>query len=211
MLAALFGSHFDSIRNFLDLPSNSPFTVALGILIFLFAVELVALLMSFSPSHFLDSLIPDFDAHWADWLHLGKVPLFALLSIFLFAFSMTGLGVQALSITLIGAPIALVLTTSVASLIGVLAMHFIGNAVGRLIPTVETYAVSTESFIGRVGNIVTGDASAGSPSELKLKDEFGNMHYMMVEPVDPSEVLEEGCAVKIVCKDGSLYKGAKAL
>jgi hypothetical protein len=72
-------------------------------------------------------------------------------------------------------------------------------------PKDETDAVSEQSFIGRVAVITLGNASHGSPAEAKLKDQHGQMHYVMVEPDLPNEAFSQGTAVILVRQKGAHF------
>lgn len=209
MLAALLAPGFTPIFDYFYLPANAPFFWALCALIFLVVFEFLALLCAVSPSHALDSIMPDVHTAWADWLHLGKVPFLVLALCFIFGFSASGFALQAIVVQVCGDPMNVLAASAIAFVFGLLSTHYLGTTIGRLIPSIETSAISTDELINHIGYIVTGTAKAGSPSELKVKDKFGNMHYLMIEPLDPEEVLEEGSAVTIVRIDGSVYKGTK--
>ena len=72
-------------------------------------------------------------------------------------------------------------------------------------PKDETTAVSQESLIGHVGTVVLGEARVGNAAQARVKDTYGQQHYVMVEP-DSEDVLKQGDAVLLVSLDGNTFK-----
>ena len=75
----------------------------------------------------------------------------------------------------------------------------------KILPKDETTAVSQDTLIGRVGVIVIGQARTGSPAQVRVKDGFGQTHYVMAEP-DGEGVLKQGEAVLLVSLEGNTFK-----
>ena len=75
----------------------------------------------------------------------------------------------------------------------------------KIMPKDETTAVSQESLIGRIGTVVLGEARAGSAAQVRVKDVYGQQHYVMAEP-DSDEVLKQGDAVLLVSLEGNTFK-----
>ncbi len=73
-------------------------------------------------------------------------------------------------------------------------------------PSDETEAVSTEEFIGVVAVITVGMAAENSPAQARLKDRFGQTHYVMVEPENADETYSAGERVLIVRKAGAAFR-----
>jgi hypothetical protein len=76
-----------------------------------------------------------------------------------------------------------------------------------VIPKDETEVVSENSFIGRVAVITLGEALRGKPAEAKLTDQFGQDHYLMVEPDQEIETFPQGTEVLIVRRQGAVFTG----
>ena len=75
----------------------------------------------------------------------------------------------------------------------------------KILPKDETTAVSQDTLIGRVGVIVLGEARPGSPAQVRVKDGFGQTHYVMAEP-DGDTALQQGEAVLLVSLHGHVFK-----
>jgi len=52
-----------------------------------------------------------------------------------------------------------------------------------------------------------GTARAASPARAKVKDAFGQPHFVMVEPHQPGTELAEGETVLLVRREGQLFFG----
>jgi hypothetical protein len=203
------------------LPGNAPFVAAIGLMIAIGALEGVTLLFGLSVTEHAGSMLVshfgvDHAGVGADtgvigqvlgWLHLGRVPLLILLILFLLGFAIIGLLLQSLLHALAG----FMLPPAVAAVIAALgALPFVrqsGALVGRYLPQNETSALSEEDFVGRTAQIVTGEASSGNPAEARLVDEYGQQHYLRIEPDDAEVRFARGSTVLIVSRvSGSLYR-----
>ncbi|MGF6241655.1 MULTISPECIES: YqiJ family protein [Paraburkholderia] len=203
------------------LPGNAPFVAAIGLMIAIGALEGITLLFGLSVTEHAGSMLVshfgiDHSGAAADtgvvgqllgWLHLGRVPLLILLILFLLGFAIVGLVLQSLLHALAG----FMLPPPVAALIAAFgALPFVrqtGGLVGHYLPQNETSALSEADFVGRTAQIVTGEASPGNPAEARLVDEYGQPHYLRIEPDDPEARFARGSTVLIVSRvSGSLYR-----
>jgi len=151
-----------------------PFALATVVLLGIAAAEALALLIGASASHWLDGVIADADhpdgfaGEALGWLHIGKVPLLAILVIFLTTFAVTGFSFQLAAMSMIGHDLPTLLAAAIALFFAIVA--------GR----------------------VLGAARAGRPAQARVYDEHGTVHYVMVEPEGPDESLEAGASVLLV-------------
>jgi hypothetical protein len=181
-----------------------PFALATVVLLGLAATEALSLLIGASASHWLDGMIADADhpdgaaGEALGWLHIGKVPLLAILVIFLTTFAVVGFVCQLAAMSAIGHFMPALLAAGIALVGAVAAVRGLGAALGKLIPRDETTAVPDASLVGRVGTIVIGAARAGRPAQARIHDEHGSVHYVMVEPEGPDESFEAGTSVLLV-------------
>ncbi|MEM1275115.1 MAG: OB-fold-containig protein [Pseudomonadota bacterium] len=139
------------------------------------------------------------------WLGLGKAPFGIWLAGVLTAFGVAGYVLQTSANAIFGAylpvAIAVVLTIPVGIAIG----SRFAQAIGRAIPKVETTAISTRSYGGRRGVITVGTAARGRPAQVRFRDNHGNLHHAMVEPLHDHQEFGQGAEVAILrLKDGSL-------
>lgn len=207
--------------NLIAAPENTVFGVALVLMLMLGLLELVSLL-SGGFTGFIDNLLPDSftDAHaevgldaadagvfvrFLSWLYVGKVPLLMLMVVFLAVFGTVGLLFQTGFAAVAGSYLNGWLAAAAVWLLSLPLVRTAAAALYKIMPKDETTAVEQKSLIGRVGVVVLGEARAGSPAEVRVKDGFGQQHYVMAEP-DGDAVLKQGEAVLLVSLEGNTFK-----
>lgn len=193
-------------------PHNTPFAVALAVLGLLVVVQLVGLGHLF-PDADLD-VHADVDLHAdgldlgggiASLLGIGKLPLVVWLSFFLAAFALLGLSIQHLVAGLFGAPFGAAAASGAALMAAVPANALVTDLVGRVWPKDETTAVPIEALLGKRGTISIGTARRGSPARAAVRDHFGQVHHVMVEPHADEDAFIEGDEVLLVHREGELF------
>ena len=211
-------------------PAMMPFTIAIVIMLVILALELVGLMFGAALSDLVDGVLPDFDLD-ADidvdvdidgpempdisgagfveqllgWLSVGKVPALMLFVVFLTGFGLTGLVAQNALNNLVGFYLPGFLMSLPALIGGLFITHYVGRGLARIMPKEETDAVSTETFIGQVAEILRGEAKIGAPAEAKLKDIKGMTHYVLVQPDEADAKFEAGEKVLLVEKRGAVF------
>lgn len=207
--------------NLFTAPENLLFVLALGFVVLLALVELVALLVGQSASEWLDGLLPDgldggaeldagsmFDK-LLGWLHFGRVPSLILAVVFLLGFGMAGLGIQAIVRSLTGGFLPGWLAVGAALPLSLPVMRHVGGFIGRMLPRDETQVIKRTHVLGRIATIVIGEARAGFPAQAKLRDEFRTTQYFMVEPNQPGDVFRQGEQVVIVALAGTVFRAER--
>lgn len=207
--------------NLITAPENTVFGVALMLMLMLGLLELISLL-SGGFTDFIDKLLPDSltGAHaevgldvadagvfirFLSWLYVGKVPLLMLMVVFLAVFGLTGLLVQTAFHAVIGSYLNAWLASAATWLACLPLVRGTAAALYKIMPKDETTAVAQNSLIGRVGVVVIGEARQGSAAQVRVKDQFGQQHYVMAES-DTEAVLKQGDAVLLVSAQGSMFK-----
>jgi hypothetical protein len=193
-------------------PETFPFGVALLIMIGLGVIEGIGIFIAMSPSQIFDHHFeldhPDIDGPLG-WLHVGRVPILVLLILFLLGFAISGYVIQILCSSLFGGYIPALIAAIPAILIGLSTVRGLGGLLALIIPKDETNAVSERSLIGRAGIVITGTARQGMAAQVKIRDQHGYYHYLMVEPDEPDVEFEEGSEVLVVKKQGAIYRGIR--
>jgi hypothetical protein len=192
-------------------PQNLPFGIGFALIVGIALLEGVGMLISLSPSNFLDDLLPDIDGDSGldrvlGWLHMGKVPALVLLLLFLCGYTVFGYSLQLVANGLFGGFLPAWLAGLLAVPAGMATVRGLGSLIAHIIPRDETSVVSEQSLVGRVGVIVGGGARRGLAAQAKVKDSHGRSHYLMVEPDMDDEVFNEGTQVLIVRKAGAFYR-----
>jgi hypothetical protein len=190
---------------------NLPFGIGFALIVGIALLEGLGMLISLSPSNFLDDLLPEIDGDSGldrvlGWLHVGKVPALVLLLLFLSGYTMFGYSLQVVANGLFGGYLPAWLAGLLAVPAGMATVRGLGSLVAHIIPRDETSVVSEQSLVGRVGVIVSGGARRGLAAQAKVKDSHGRSHYLMVEPDIDDEVFNEGAQVLIVRKAGAFYR-----
>jgi hypothetical protein len=176
-----------------------PFTAAAFLMLLIAIVEGIAMLVGANLSETLQQALPD---PWDDvhgpfekllgWLYVGRVPVLILLVLFLAGFALTGFALNIVTHRFFGTWVPTLISVPVAFLATLPFVRVLAAGLSRLIPTDQTFAVSFDSLVGRVGTIVTGTARVGYPAQAKVPNEHGQMLYVMVEPEADGMTFQSG-------------------
>lgn len=188
-----------------------PFGVAFALIVGIALIEGLGMLISLSPSNWLDDLLPDIDGDTGldrvlGWLYIGKVPSLVLLVLFLMGYAIFGYSLQKVAHGLQGGYLPVWLAGLVAVAPGMATVRSLGALIAHIIPRDETSAVSEMSLIGRPGVVSAGAARKGLAAQARVRDAHGRTHYLMVEPDVDDEVFDEGAQILIVRKAGAFYR-----
>ena len=208
--------------NLINAPETEIFGIAIALMVLLGVLEVISMLAG-GISDWLDNLLPDSlteTAHaevgldvvdagifvrFLSWLYVGRIPVLMLMVVFLAVYGLTGYLFQTAFATVFGSYLN---GTLAAVIVWFLSLPLVRLTVGglyKIMPKDETTAVSQESLIGRIGTVVLGEARAGSAAQVRVKDVYGQRHYVMAEP-DSDEVLKQGDAVLLVSLEGNTFK-----
>lgn len=139
------------------------------------------------------------------WFNIGRVPVLILFILFLFAFGLIGLIIQSLAHNLSGRLLPGLIPSAAAFVPAMIFVKLSGAALAKLIPKDESEAVSENSFIGRRAVITLGTARIGKAAQARLRDQHGQVHYIMVEPDNESDIFEAGSEVLPVRQTGAIF------
>ncbi|RDC61273.1 hypothetical protein HME9302_02494 [Alteripontixanthobacter maritimus] len=192
---------------------NLPFSLALAVMLALLLLQMVGI------GDLLDGtdaeMDPGFDADGAtgggpiDGLMsvagLGRVPFMIWLSLLLLSFALIGISGQMLAVAVLGAPVLPWLAALGAGAAAVPVTGALARPLGRILPQDETTAVTVDSLLGRRAHIQTGTARRASSARAKVIDLHGHPHFVMVEPHDDTETLQEGEQVLLVRREGDIF------
>ena len=197
--------------DFLLQSENLVFTAALAFMLVIGLIQ-VAGLGDFSLDFDMDvNMDADVDIDGAGdgmlaLLGLGRLPMLMLLVLFLALFGCIGLGGQHFMQSLIGGPLSPWLAIPGAAAAALPLTGLLARPLSRIIPQDETTAVSINTLVGRFAVIQTGTARTGSPARAKVTDVHGQSHYIMVEPDNDGQVLDEGEQVLLTARDGGNFR-----
>jgi len=140
------------------------------------------------------------------WLGLGRLPLLMLLAIFLALFGMIGLIGQHLLLDFAGAMLSPLIAAPAAFLASLPLTGFAARWLAPLLPRDQSSAVPLDALTGSFARIVTGVARSGSPARARVEDVYGQAHYVMVEPDNAGQTLEEGETILLVRREDHVFR-----
>lgn len=179
-------------------PSNLIFSISLILMLLLGIVECLLLVIGTSSQGLMEQFVPDqlhevqtvevdLDGNnlfltFLDWLYLGRIPMLVWLVIFLTVYSLTGFITQMVffSFTQFYLPLWLIAPACLIACMPLVRLSAL--VISRILPKDETTAIYSEALIGRTAQIILGEAKQGYPAQAKVKDQFGQTHYILVEP-----------------------------
>jgi membrane protein implicated in regulation of membrane protease activity len=197
--------------DFLSIPNTGVFVASLGVTILLCLVEGLALAFAGTTTPSFIDFDSDGDSSGGPlaYLNAGHLPLTLFVASAAAVFGVTGLAVQQIATTIVGTPLPLLAAIPIAAIAAIPGTHMISRGLGALLPKTETTAISSDDLIGREGEIMAGTGARGNPVQVKLHDEHGQAHYVMVEPVRDDDTLSQGQNVVITSRDGAHYLAIK--
>nr|WP_246399900.1 OB-fold-containig protein [Amaricoccus macauensis] len=78
------------------------------------------------------------------------------------------------------------------------AARRLARGIGRLVPRIETSAISERSYGRRAGVVTTGVSRRGYPAEVRFTDGHGTQHYVLAEPLDAGDEIPAGAEVAVI-------------
>jgi len=210
---------------FIAAEGNGPFFVALLIMVIISGLEVISMLSGMSLSGLVDNFLPDANVDAGasvnaepdvdiqnpsvtgmvfGWLGFGHVPALILLIIFLTLFGLSGILAQLSYSTITDTLLPAWIVTIGVLLITFPAMGTIARIFAKIFPRDESSAVSEDSFIGMIAVITIGTARRGMPAKARLKDSYGQYHYVMTEPLDDVEFPAQS-EVVLLQQKGSIF------
>ena len=186
-------------------PDYAPFAIAFVVMIGIGLIEAVGLGLGHLDLHAHAG--GDMDGPgMLDWLGLGSgLPILVWLTSFLACFTFAGAALQQLATGLAGGPLHWGVATGGALAIGGVLNIFAAAGLRKVMPGYESTAIATEDLIMRRGTVLEGIARRGHPARAKVVDQFGQAHYIMVEPHHDSDEVAQGETALLVRKVGTLF------
>src|SRR5690606_7621823 len=78
-------------------------------------------------------------------------------------------------------------------------------ALGRVMPNPETSAISRDRYVVRAAVVTLGRVPVGPPGQAKLRDQHGQVHYLLIEPDQQDISFAAGETVLIVGMRGHTF------
>lgn len=215
-----------SLFAFLGAAETQPFSVAGAVVLLLLLVELGGLLLGGSSAGAAldDWLGLDHDAavgheggHEGEaeaagplagalsWLNFGRLPTLVALILLLGCFACVGLGLQGLALQFGGTLVSAWVMALPAAIGGGLAAHWLGGRLARLLPREESYAISPNALVGRIGRLTIGPVDGSNAGRAVVTDDNGNRHNVRVLAGPAEARFETGSAVLLATRQGEVF------
>lgn len=199
--------------DYLFAPENVTFALAAGLLTLIGVLQVLSFLFGFAPlsgvDDWLDGLSldsgPTFGEALLSLIGVGKVPVIFSLLLSLFTFACLGYGLQWVVGTFGSSLWPAWLASLVAFVLSLPVLRGGNEVLGKLIPQDESWAVSEESFVGKLAVITLGTVTYQRSAEAKLEDEHGRTQYVQVVSDLEGESFRAGEEVVIVGRRGSEF------
>ncbi len=194
---------------FLSAPLQ-PFSIAALVLLGLVAIEIIGVLIGTQPSDALHSANVDqlFEGSLS-WLNLGRVPLLILLMILIGLFAVSGMFMQAFLASWIS-PLPALPASGIAGAFALVATGKVSRFIAKIMPRDETYALTDNELVGRVGTVTVGPLESHVVGKISIVDGHGNRHFPRARPANAGEAIEIGARVLIVSMKGREYRVIRA-
>jgi Protein of unknown function (DUF1449) len=186
-------------------PPYVPFAIAFVVMLGIGLIEAIGLGLGHVDLHGGGA---DGDIHGGgllDWLGLGELPILIWLTSLLACFTLLGIAIQQLAQTWLGSPLDPAFAAGGALVGGLLLNTVAANGLARIMPGFESSAISANDLVRLRGTVLEGAARRGQPARAKVVDQFGQAHYVMVEPHDDDGVIAQGDTGLLVRREGSLF------
>lgn len=185
-------------------PAYLPFAIAFVTMIGIGLIE--ALGFGLGHLDFDADVGADADGGPLDWLGLGgELPILIWLTSLLGCFTLAGIAIQQSATALSGAPLHWGLALGGATVAGALLNTLAANGLARIMPGFETTVISIDDLLRQRGTILEGTARRGSPARAKVVDQYGQAHFVMVEPHADADTIASGNIVLLVRREGNLF------
>lgn len=141
-----------------------------------------------------------------DWLGLKRgLPILVWLTSLLGCFTIAGVAVQQVATGLLGGPLHWILASIVALMIGGSVNGIASAGLARILPEYESTVIETDDLIMRRGTVIEGSARRGHPTRAKVVDQYGQAHYVMIEPHHDGDTIGQGETALLVRRTGALF------
>jgi len=189
-------------------PAYMPFAISFVVMLGIGLIEAVGLGLGHIDVH--ADVAGDANADGAgatllDWLGLGEMPVLIWLTALLACFTLLGLAIQQGATAWLGAPFSPAFAAAGAGVGGLFLNTYVSNGLARLLPGLETTAITSDELLRLRGTVLEGTARRGQPARAKVVDRFSQAHYVMIEPHEDGDTIAQGETALLVRREGSLF------
>ena len=174
---------------------NTPYLFAISFVLLIGLLEIFALICGHMLSGALDAHLDHYDSITTAHISQALVVLCLLAGFF----GLIGILLQHACVTLWQSPLPNLFVVPVSLLFTIIAVHYTGKVVAPWIPRDHSSAITEEEYVGSMALITGHQATSGNPCEGKLTDQFGQIHYLLLEP-EEGKTFTKGDKVLIICR-----------
>ncbi|NLE84807.1 MAG: YqiJ family protein [Myxococcales bacterium] len=197
-------------------PENVPFAVVAGLFGLMSVLQIVSFILGLEALSGLDDWlsaelsfdvdhVPTFGEALLSLLGIGKVPAAFSILFFLFGFASVGYGLQWGVATLSGSLWPSWLAGPVAFVFTLPLLRAANGVLAKVVPMDESFAVSENTFVGKLAVVTIGTMTHERSAEVRLEDEHGRHHYVQAVADAAGETFRAGDEVVIVGRQGSVF------
>lgn len=144
------------------------------------------------------------------WLGFGKVPFLIVLSAFLASFGLAGIILQSVMFTLSTVTLPSLVAIPIAFLLSLPVTSKISFWIGAIMPDDESTAIQLKDLRGKQAVITLGTTTVTRPTEAKVTDRHGRVHYIRVIPGSEGDSFTKGDKVILDEFEGNTFKVSSA-
>ncbi|QCT86862.1 OB-fold-containig protein [Escherichia sp. E4742] len=185
---------------------NTPYLFAISFVLLIGLLEIIAIVCGHMLSGALDAHLDHYDSittgnisQALHYLHIGRLPALVVLCLLAGFFGLLGVLLQHTCILFLQAPLSNLFVVPVSLLLTIIMVHYTGKIIAPWVPRDHSSAITEEEYIGCMALITGHQAASGNPCEGKLTDQFGQTHYLLLEP-EEGNFFKKGDKVLIICR-----------
>ncbi|EGQ0031702.1 DUF1449 family protein [Escherichia albertii] len=185
---------------------NTPYLFAISFVLLIGLLEIIAIICGHMLSGAIDAHLDHYDSittgnisQALHYLHIGRLPALVVLCLLASFFGLIGILLQHVCIMVCQTPLTNLFVFPVSLLLATIAVHYISKVIAPWLPRDHSSAITEEEYIGSMALITGHQATSGTPCEGKLTDQFGQIHYLLLEP-EEGKTFNKGDRVLIICR-----------
>ena len=185
---------------------NAPYLFAISFVLLICLFEIIAIICGHMLSGALDAHLDHYDSittgnisQALHYLNIGRLPALVILCLLACFFGLMGVFLHHDCILLWHAPLSNLFVVPVSLLLSIIMVHYTGKIIAPWVPRDHSSAIAEEEYIGCMALITGHRATSGNPCEGKLTDQFGQTHYLLLEP-EEGKFFNKGDEVLIICR-----------
>lgn len=163
-----------------------PFGIALGISLFMLVLSRACRLANIRPSAWLQHYLPNVYQHLKQRLSIDNIAAYQVLILLLVNFGLVGYFLQLVCYSISGHyvnPVLLIAPAFILShLLSAALIHWFKQLNLQRYTLPDIPGENHSLLLGRIASINKGNAKPGASAEAMVRDHYGHLHFIQVEP-----------------------------